>query len=184
MGKKNWIKEEGYYMVHSFMIQKLKLKGIELQCYAIIFGFSQAEGQTFNAPLQYLIEWTCASKRALISALAKLVEKGLLRKSEKIVNGNRHVSYVAITPSEITQDEDGVGKESLPGGEETSLGGEETSPGGEKSSPNNKNYNKNDNKNYIKEDSPSLHSEESKKPGGGAGGHLGWIPGVNDNELF
>lgn len=90
------VKDGNYYVVQSFMVKDLKLKGLELSCYAIIYGFSQAEGQVFNGSLQYLSDWTCSSKQAVMTALKKLVEKNLLIKNDKFVNGVKFVEYSAI----------------------------------------------------------------------------------------
>ena len=77
------------------MVKDLKLKGLELACYAIIYGFSQAEGQVFNGSLQYLSDWTCSSKQAVMTALKKLVDKGMLIKTDKFVNNVKFVEYSA-----------------------------------------------------------------------------------------
>lgn len=89
------VKDGNYYVVQSFMVKDLKLKGLELSCYAIIYGFSQAEGQVFNGSLQYLADWSCASKQAIMTALKKLVDKKLLTKNDKFVNGVKFVEYSA-----------------------------------------------------------------------------------------
>ena len=94
--KQSKVKDGNFFVVQSFMVKELKLKGLELLCFAIIYGFSQAEGQSFNAPMQYLCDWTCSSRQAVTTALAKLVEKGLLLKREKFINGVKFVGYSAI----------------------------------------------------------------------------------------
>ena len=90
------VKDGNYYVVQSFMVKELKLKGLELACYAIIYGFSQADGTAFNGSLQYLADWTCSSKQAIMNALKKLVEKGFLNKKDNYVNGVKFVAYEAI----------------------------------------------------------------------------------------
>ena len=87
------VKDGNYYVVQSFMIKDLKLKGLEKDVYAIIYGFAQAEDQTFTGSLQYLADWTCASKQAIMNALKKLVDKQLLIKKEKFVNNIKFVEY-------------------------------------------------------------------------------------------
>lgn len=97
------VKDGNYYVVQSFMVKDLKLKGLELACYAIIYGFSQAEGQVFNGSLQYLSDWTCASKQAVMTALKKLVEKNLLTKNDKYINGVKFVEYSATDLTTIQE---------------------------------------------------------------------------------
>ena len=43
--KQSKVKDGNFFVVQSFMVKGLKLKGLELLCFAIIYGFSQAEGQ-------------------------------------------------------------------------------------------------------------------------------------------
>ena len=97
------VKDGNYYVVQSFMVKDLKLKGLELACYAIIYGFSQAEGQVFNGSLQYLSDWTCASKQAVMTALKKLVDKQLLTKNDKFVNNVKFVEYSATDLTTIQE---------------------------------------------------------------------------------
>lgn len=102
------VKDGNYYVVQSFMVKDLKLKGLELSCYAIIYGFSQAEGQVFNGSLQYLADWTCSSKQAIMTALKKLVDKQLLTKTDKFVNGVKFVEYSATDFTTIQENCIGV----------------------------------------------------------------------------
>ena len=70
------MKKENYILIQGFMVTDLKLKGNELLAYAIIYGFSQEEGQTFRGSLSYLEKWLNASKQTVINTLKSLVEKG------------------------------------------------------------------------------------------------------------
>ena len=74
------VKDGNYLVIQSFMIKELGLKGNELLIYAIIYGFSQAEGTTFNGSLQYLADWTNSSRQTVISILKTLKEKGLIER--------------------------------------------------------------------------------------------------------
>ena len=80
------MKKENYILIQGFMVTDLKLKGNELLAYAIIYGFSQEEGQTFRGSLSYLEKWLNASKQTVINTLKSLVEKGLIKKTEKVIN--------------------------------------------------------------------------------------------------
>lgn len=130
------VKDGNYYVVQSFMVKDLKLKGLELSCYAIIYGFSQAEGQVFNGSLQYLSDWTCSSKQAVMTALKKLVEKNLLIKNDKFVNGVKFVEYSATNYT--------ANKDNLSGGDNKVNGGMQESciPPMKETLPNNISYKK------------------------------------------
>ena len=87
------VKQENFIVVQGWMITELQLKGNELLVYAIIYGFSQAESQVFTGSLQYLADWTLTSKQTVITSLKSLIEKGLIVKTEKIVNGVKFCEY-------------------------------------------------------------------------------------------
>ena len=89
------IKDGNYIVVQSFMVNELHLKGNELLIYAIIYGFSQAENQIFNGSINYLAEWTGASRQTVINCLKSLISKGYLKKQEKIINGVKICEYQA-----------------------------------------------------------------------------------------
>ena len=77
------------------MVTELGLKGNSLLIYAIIYGFSQEEGQWFRGSLQYLADWTNSSKFGVSKSLKVLVEAGLLEKEDSIINGVKFCSYRA-----------------------------------------------------------------------------------------
>lgn len=87
------VKDGNYYVVQSFMVKDLKLKGLEKDVYAIIYGFSQAENQVFNGSLQYLADWTTSTKQGVIKALKSLQDKGLIVKEDKQFNGVKFCEY-------------------------------------------------------------------------------------------
>lgn len=143
----NSLKDENYAVIQGWMITKLGLKGNELLLYAIIFGFSQAEGQAFSGSLRYLAEWLNTSKRTVMDNLKSLVEKDLLEKEESFTNG---VKFCAYRCKNFT----GVWKNLHRGMEDSSMGGME------KTSPNNK-YIDNKYINNIKERATSRFSRPS-----------------------
>ena len=130
----NKVNRENYINIQGWMITDLELKGNELLIYAIIYGFSQVESQTFGGGLKYLADWTNSTKRSVMNCLQSLIEKGHIGKVEKIINGVKFCEYYAISP---------VVNKVHHGGEKSSMGSENSSMGGgEKSSPNNININK------------------------------------------
>lgn len=106
------------------MLRDLRLKGNELLIYAIIYGFSQNEGQVFTGSLQYLADWTNSTKRGVIKNLQSLQEKGLINKNDKIINGVKFCEYHVTEFNRVVNN--------------VQQGSEQSSSGGsEQSSPNN-----------------------------------------------
>lgn len=77
-----YITDENYIHISGWMINKLGLKGNALMVYAIIYGFSQDGESEFTGSINYLCEWTNASRPTISKALAELVEKGLIIKTQ------------------------------------------------------------------------------------------------------
>lgn len=90
----NNVNERNYIVIQGWMIKELGLKGNELLIYAIIYGFSQAEGTKFSGSLQYLADWCNASKKTVQTALKNLIEKNYIEKEEKIINGVKFCYYL------------------------------------------------------------------------------------------
>lgn len=113
MEQDNIVKNENYIVIQGFMVTDLKLKGNELLTYAIIYGFSQAQNQSFNGSLSYLAEWTNSTKQGVLKNLKSLLEKGLIIKSEKFLNGVKFVEYAVTKFNGIKQSLMGGIKQSL-----------------------------------------------------------------------
>lgn len=90
MGKVN---DENYISIMGWMVNKLHLKGNELLIYAIIYGFSQAEQQTFSGSLQYLADWTNSTRQGVMKNLKSLLDKGLIEKKDININGVKFCEY-------------------------------------------------------------------------------------------
>lgn len=107
------------------MVKDLGLKGNELLAYALIYGFTQ-DGETwFTGSSKYIAEWLNIDRRNVLAVLQKLVDKGLLIKNEKIINGVKLCDYKAVTGSDETSQgmmnhHRGYDKTSQGGGDETS----------------------------------------------------------------
>lgn len=149
------IKDDNYFIVMGWMTTKLGLTGAEREVFAIIYGFSQTQGNEFTGSIQYLADFCGRTKRHIIDILAKLTDKGYIIKNEEMTNGIKLCTYhVAdfICGEEISP----VVKKMQEGGEKISPGVVKKIPnGGEKISPDNKYINKYINKNkYTREDEP------------------------------
>ena len=90
------VRDENFYVVHGWMINRLHLKGNELKLYAIIYGFSQTAGQEFNGSLQYLSDWLNSTRPSVKRCLLSLQEKGLLTKEDVFTNGVKTCKYRCI----------------------------------------------------------------------------------------
>lgn len=75
------------------MLNQLHLKGNALQVFAIIHGFSHAEGNEFAGSLQYLCEFTGASRSTVMRSLTELQNMGLIEKREIYENGVKFNRY-------------------------------------------------------------------------------------------
>ena len=142
------IKDENYFQVSGWMLNCLGLKGTPLQLYAIIYGFTQDGKSCFEGSLAYLEDFTNTTRPTVIKALKELVDKGLLRKKERLENGVKFVTYQAdLREAERRR---GGGKEPLQGaGKKLDRGGKKPLQGGSKGPlPNNKDLN-NKADNYI-----------------------------------
>ena len=108
------MKAENYIVVQGWMRTELGLKGNDLLVYAIIYGFTQAENQKFTGSLRYLAEWCGATKQGIIGNLKKLLERGLIAKEERCINGVKYVEYYATKFNGVLNSvEQGI-KQSLP----------------------------------------------------------------------
>lgn len=94
------VKNDNYICIQGFMVNELKLKGNELMIYAIIYGFSQDGENAFDGSLQYLADWTNSTKQGVIKCLKSLVQKKLIVKIERFVNGVKFCSYKVLNKNE------------------------------------------------------------------------------------
>ena len=105
------VKNENFIAIQGWMVSELGLKGNSLLIYAIIYGFSQAEGQVFSGSLQYLADWTNSTRQGALRILKNLIEAGLIIKKEKIVNGVKFCEYCCQNVNGVlTKCEQGVNK--------------------------------------------------------------------------
>ena len=108
------VKDKTYVVIQSFMVNELDLKGNELIIYAIIYGFSQAENQTFSGSLQYLADWTNCTKQGVIKILKSLVDKGFIVKKENVINSVKFCEYYSTKFNTLLNKVEYPIKQSLP----------------------------------------------------------------------
>ena len=92
------VKQNNYITILGWMISYLKLKGNALLVYAIIYGFSQNEYDSYTGSRQYLADWTNTTIQNVSRCLKKLVEDGLIVKKENVINGVKFCEYRAVVP--------------------------------------------------------------------------------------
>ena len=130
------MKNENYITILGWMINDLRLSGNELICYAMIYGFSQDGSCEYTGSLNYVAETLNVNKENARRILTRLVSKGLVIKTDKLINGVKFCSYAVANVRN-----DGGGIETMPvsslGGIKTTTppskegdGGIETMPGG------------------------------------------------------
>ena len=112
------IKDDNYYQISGWMLNRMGLKGTELQVFAIIYGFSQDGESVFSGSLSYLADWVGASKPTIIKALKELVDKQYVIKETTQVNQVTFNRYKANL--EAVENLKGS-KESLQGSKESLL---------------------------------------------------------------
>ena len=69
------VKDENYFQISGWMLNRLQLKGICLEVYAIIYGFSQDGESEYTGSISYLCDFTGTSRPTVINALKNLVAK-------------------------------------------------------------------------------------------------------------
>lgn len=137
------IKDENYYQIQGWMINRLGLKGIPLSVYAIIYGFSQDGENEYTGSLQYLCDFTGGtSKPTIIKALKELVESGYIIRREEFINSVQFNRYKVNLP--LLKKFNGGSKEILTDAVKDFNGGSK------KTLPNNKSYISLENKEIYK----------------------------------
>ena len=108
------VRDDNFFLVSGWMLNRLNLKGVPLQVFSIIYGFSQDGEGSFTGSLQYLCDFTNASKNTILKALKELVDQQYITKSESTINGVRFCTYKTNAP--VVQKLNRGGAENEPGG--------------------------------------------------------------------
>lgn len=81
------------FIVHSWMMTSLGLKGNELIAYAIVYKYSDIIGQELVVSIRELAEIMNVGKNTAQSVLDSLVEKGLIFKEKSVITCYNPNSY-------------------------------------------------------------------------------------------
>ena len=108
--KERAVKDECFYTVFGWMTnpKKMNLSGLELQLFAIIYGFCQNQPLNgYYASSNYLAEFTGATPRGVRKALDSLIKKGYIIREEQ--EKYQTYKYIAIVPDfeELSSKEEG-----------------------------------------------------------------------------
>ena len=114
------IENNNYVTILGWMVNDLGLRGNELLCYSIIYGFCQDEESCFSGSRKYISDWLGVSLPTVDKVLKNLVEKGLIRKIVETKNNVIFNSY-RLVKSYIEIKEKGVAENFIP--YKNSLGG-------------------------------------------------------------
>ena len=84
----------GYYVIQSWMVSKLKLKGLNLLVYAIIFGYIQyGENHNFSGSNPYLVKMTGATRNGIQKSLKFLIDNNFIFKNTRKYKNQIFNSY-------------------------------------------------------------------------------------------
>lgn len=171
------INDNNYFVVNGWMINRLRLKGVALNAYAIIYGFSQDGENEFTGSLQYLCDFCGGvSKPTIIKALKELTEKGFIIRREETINNIMFTRYrinqdvvnrIFAGSKEIlppVKKLNGGSKETLPNGGKNSLSGSKETLPNKESINNHSEINKREKEN-IKEKAKAIIAYLNEKAG-------------------
>lgn len=87
------IKSDSFVLIQGWMVTDLKLKGLDLLIFAIIYSYSQDCEASFTGSLSLLMEWTNASNFGVRKSLDSLLQQGLISKEVFTKNGVKRCAY-------------------------------------------------------------------------------------------
>ena len=81
------VKDGNFFVLPGWMGHpEMGLKGVELKLFAIVYGYSQGDGQYCTASVDYLAQFTGASQRSIINSIRALQLKGYITAEEIVRN--------------------------------------------------------------------------------------------------
>ncbi len=108
------IKDENYYTVCGWMLNRLHLTGNDLIVYALIYSFSQDGESEFKGSLSYIQGFTGLSKRTIQNILDRLVVSGYIKKQERNSVSGTPNSYMVVPRASLDGGQVGVAKNATP----------------------------------------------------------------------
>lgn len=87
------MKDGLWYTISGWMGNRLELRGNDLICFAVIYGFSMDGKSQFKGNLNYLTSCMFATRPTALLSLNHLLECNLILKQEELINGKKHCYY-------------------------------------------------------------------------------------------
>ena len=103
------LNNNNYLLIPAWAINKYNLKGIDLQIFSLIYGFTQdqtTEENWYTGSISYMVAWTATSKSSVLRSLKSLVALGLLEKKEYYENNVKFCKYRTILLEEFSQNDE------------------------------------------------------------------------------
>lgn len=92
------MKEDNYIVIQGWMRTRLRLRGNDLICFALIYGFSQDGASEFRGSLRYICEATgVATDQSVLNIVKRLENMGLVTKTTEVSGGVKSSSYKAYS---------------------------------------------------------------------------------------
>lgn len=88
--------EKGYILIQDWMLRIEGLSLTDIAVFAIIYGFSQDGESSFRGSQQWLADKLNVSKDTVKRSLKTLVDRQLVEKIDKVVNGVKFCQYKTI----------------------------------------------------------------------------------------
>ena len=92
------MKEDNYIVIQGWMRTRLRLRGNDLICFALLYGFSQDGASEFRGSLRYIREATgVATDQSVLNIIKRLEDMGLVTKTTEVSGGVKFSSYKAYS---------------------------------------------------------------------------------------
>ena len=108
------VKDENYYTVCGWMINRLHLGGNDLKIYALIYSFSRDGESEYKGKLSYLAEFTGASEKTVKRRLDWLEALGYIEKTDRNSAEGKSNTYKAVPLETVFEALEGGGQNDLP----------------------------------------------------------------------
>lgn len=90
--------KDNYVVIQSWMVRELGLKANSAILYALIYGFSQTDGQVCTCGDEYMAAWIGVTTRAVINLKNDLIARGLIVKTDGFDGDKRVSGYKVVRP--------------------------------------------------------------------------------------
>lgn len=94
-----------FFVVQSWMISHLSLKGNELLVYAVIYNYSQEGQGCYYGSMSFLADSLGITRQTAMAALKSLAERRLVERREETRGAVQIISYEAKCPADLLPEE-------------------------------------------------------------------------------